>query len=185
MSEETMIKGSEGFQMRDWLVMMIFFGFFPASGEEGEEKELVCNFYSCARDKRLLRNLILLMNLDVNHNLLLDFPWSDLSTLHKLQILILNNNRLVYLPLDTFSSTKELRSLQLSNNHFSTKAEGTFQPLSSLSHIQLHSNPFNCSCQLMWLKDWLEKTNLPNKLTIDRRKEIAFSSPKEFGVSLV
>ncbi|OCT89416.1 hypothetical protein XELAEV_18018037mg [Xenopus laevis] len=123
------------------------------------------------------RNLTQLMNLDISHNLLLDFPWSDLSTLHKLQILILNNNRLVYLPLDTFSSTKELRSLQLSNNHFSTIAEGTFQPLSSLSHIQLHSNPFNCSCQLMWLKDWLEK----NKLTIDRRKEITCSSPKEFG----
>ncbi|XP_031754993.1 immunoglobulin superfamily containing leucine-rich repeat protein 2-like [Xenopus tropicalis] len=126
-------------------------------------------------------NLTQLMNLDISHNHLLDFPWSDLSTLHKLQILILNNNQLVNLPLSTFSNTKELRSLQLSNNHFSTIAEGTLQPLSALSHIQLHSNPFNCSCQLMWLKDWLEK----NKLTIDRRKEIACSAPKEFrGVSL-
>ncbi|KAM4748303.1 immunoglobulin superfamily containing leucine-rich repeat protein-like [Rhinophrynus dorsalis] len=127
------------------------------------------------------KSLTRLMSLDISHNQLLDFPWSDLSFLHDLQILNLNNNQLETLPLGTFNNSKMLRSLQLSNNHLSTLAEGTFDHLSSLSHLQLHSNHFNCSCSLIWLQDWLKKS----RATIDRRKDITCTSPKELtGVSL-
>ncbi|XP_063305418.1 immunoglobulin superfamily containing leucine-rich repeat protein-like [Pelobates fuscus] len=127
------------------------------------------------------KGLSKLMSIDLSHNQLLDFPWSDLPALHELQVLILNNNNLVTLPANTFITSRSLRSLQLSSNKILSLPEGLFDSLTSLSHLSLYNNPFNCSCSLFWLKDWVGKS----MVTIDKKKEIACSFPKELsGVSL-
>ncbi|KAM8972211.1 immunoglobulin superfamily containing leucine-rich repeat protein-like [Pelodytes ibericus] len=127
------------------------------------------------------KGLSKLTSLDLSDNQLMDFPWSDLWDLHNLQILKLNNNQLLSLPSNTFRTSKRLRSLQLSNNKISSLPEGIFDPLTSLSHLQLFNNPFNCSCPLLWLKDWLNKPGI----TMDRKRDITCSSPSKWsGVSL-
>lgn len=112
--------------------------------------------------------LVQLKNLDVSHNQIEDFPWGDLHNLSALQLLKMNNNRMVRLPGQAFHTLRDLRSLRINNNRFASIAEGTFDPLTSLSHLQIYNNPFNCTCQLMWLKNWTENTliSIPEKDSI-------------------
>ncbi|KAM6425867.1 immunoglobulin superfamily containing leucine-rich repeat protein 2-like isoform 2-T2 [Liasis olivaceus] len=115
-----------------------------------------------------------LKNLDVSHNQIVDFPWADLRNLSALQLLKMNNNRMAHLPGSAFHALRDLRSLRINNNLFSGLAEGTFDPLTSLSHLQIYNNPFNCTCQLMWLKNWTEHT----LISIPEREAISCAAPE-------
>ncbi|XP_077173814.1 immunoglobulin superfamily containing leucine-rich repeat protein 2-like isoform X2 [Paroedura picta] len=128
-----------------------------------------------------LAPLAQLKNLDVSHNQIADFPWEDLRNLSALQLLKMNNNRMAHLPAGAFRTLRDLRSLRINNNQFRAVAEGTFEPLSSLSHLQLYNNPFDCSCRLMWLKNWTEHT----PISIPERDSIRCASPEKLqGVPL-
>ncbi|KAL8196918.1 UNVERIFIED_CONTAM: hypothetical protein K2H54_001837 [Gekko kuhli] len=125
--------------------------------------------------------LVQLKNLDVSHNQIADFPWGDLRNLSALQLLKMNNNRMAHLPGDAFRTLRDLRSLRVNNNQFRAVEEGTFEPLTSLSHLQLYNNPFDCSCRLMWLKNWTENT----LISIPERDSIRCASPEKLnGVPL-
>ncbi|KAJ7311292.1 hypothetical protein JRQ81_006908 [Phrynocephalus forsythii] len=118
--------------------------------------------------------LVQLKNLDLSHNQIVDFPWGDLFNLSALQLLKMNNNRMAQLPGQAFHTLRDLRSLRINNNRFTAVAEGTFDPLTSLSHLQIYNNPFNCTCQLMWLKNWTENT----LISIPERDSITCASPE-------
>nr|XP_033776878.1 immunoglobulin superfamily containing leucine-rich repeat protein 2 [Geotrypetes seraphini] len=122
-----------------------------------------------------------LKNLDISHNQIVDFPWEDLHNLSALQLLKMNNNHMVNLPGDAFHSLKDLRSLRINNNLFTTILEGSFDSLGSLSHLQISYNPFNCTCTIMWLKNWTENT----VISIPEKEHIACSSPENLkGIPL-
>ncbi|XP_053128891.1 immunoglobulin superfamily containing leucine-rich repeat protein 2 isoform X2 [Hemicordylus capensis] len=127
-----------------------------------------------AIEEGTLAILVQLKNLDVSHNQIVDFPWGDLYNLSALQLLKMNNNRMVQLPGQAFHTLRDLRSLRINNNRFTAVLEGTFDPLTSLSHLQIYNNPFNCTCQLMWLKNWTENT----LISIPERDSISCASPE-------
>uniref|UniRef100_A0A671MZ61 Immunoglobulin superfamily containing leucine-rich repeat protein 2-like n=1 Tax=Sinocyclocheilus anshuiensis TaxID=1608454 RepID=A0A671MZ61_9TELE len=104
--------------------------------------------------------LIQLKNLDISHNKIVHFPWEDLTNLTALHLLKMNNNDMVSIPKDTFSKLKELRSVRINNNKFTTIVQGTFDALISMSHLQIFHNPFTCSCNLEWLRDWINKSSI-------------------------
>ncbi|MEQ2167328.1 hypothetical protein GOODEAATRI_003007 [Goodea atripinnis] len=107
-----------------------------------------------------LAPLIQLRNLDISNNKIVNFPWGDLRNLTALQFLKMNNNEMVNLPKDAFSTLKDLRSLRINNNRFTTVVQGTFSALTSMSNLQIFGNPFTCSCNLEWLRDWIETTKI-------------------------
>lgn len=125
--------------------------------------------------------LIQLRNLDISNNKIVNFPWEDLHNLTALQLLKMNNNEMVNLPKDAFSTLKDLRSLRINNNKFTTIAEGTFSALSSMSHLQIYNNPFTCSCNLEWLRDWMETT----KISVPEPNSIVCEAPEHLKGTLV
>lgn len=127
-----------------------------------------------AIEEGTLAILVQLKNLDVSHNQIADFPWGDLRNLSALQLLKMNNNRMGHLPAGAFGTLRDLRSLRINNNQFRAVAEGTFEPLTSLSHLQIYNNPFDCTCRLMWLKNWTENT----LISIPERDSIRCASPE-------
>ncbi|XP_062998330.1 immunoglobulin superfamily containing leucine-rich repeat protein 2 [Elgaria multicarinata webbii] len=134
-----------------------------------------------AVEEGTLAILVQLKNLDVSHNQIVDFPWQDLYNLSALQLLKMNNNRMAHLPGQAFHTLRDLRSLRINNNRFADVAEGTFEPLTSLSHLQIYNNPFNCTCRLMWLKNWTEST----LISIPEKDSIACASPEPWkGIPL-
>ncbi|XP_044306426.1 LOW QUALITY PROTEIN: immunoglobulin superfamily containing leucine-rich repeat protein 2 [Varanus komodoensis] len=127
-----------------------------------------------AIEEGTLAILVQLKNLDVSHNQIVDFPWGDLRNLSALQLLKMNNNRMAHLPGQAFHTLRDLRSLRINSNRFADVAEGTFEPLTSLSHLQIYNNPFNCTCRLMWLKNWTENT----LISIPERDSITCAAPE-------
>ncbi|KAK7909769.1 hypothetical protein WMY93_014453 [Mugilogobius chulae] len=74
-----------------------------------------------------------------------------------LQLVFLNDNLLRTLPADVFSGTN-LARLNLRNNYFlSLPVRGVLEHLTSLVQIDLHQNPWECSCDIIPLKQWVEK----------------------------
>ncbi|GLD71383.1 SLIT and NTRK-like protein 3 [Lates japonicus] len=74
-----------------------------------------------------------------------------------LQLVFLNDNLLRSLPTDVFTGTN-LARLNLRNNYFlSLPVRGVLEHLTSIVQIDLHQNPWDCSCDIIPLKQWLEK----------------------------
>lgn len=111
-------------------------------------------------ERGTLAPMIELKNLDISHNKIVHFPWEDLSNLTTLQLLKMNNNEMISIPKNAFANLKELRSIRINNNKFTTIVWGTFNALGSLSHLQIMHNPFVCSCNLEWLRDWINKSSI-------------------------
>lgn len=131
--------------------------------------------------KGTLATLVHLKNLDISNNQIVDFPWEDLASLTALQLLKMNNNRMTHLPWDALQNLKDLRSLRINSNSISSIAEGTFDALVSMSYLQIHDNPFNCTCNLLWLKNWTENA----LISIPEKESIVCASPPSLkGISL-
>ncbi|KAJ0022230.1 hypothetical protein NQD34_009720 [Periophthalmus magnuspinnatus] len=74
-----------------------------------------------------------------------------------LTLVFLNDNLLRTLPADVFAGTN-LARLNLRNNYFlSLPVRGVLEHLTSLVQIDLHQNPWECSCDIIPLKQWVEK----------------------------
>ncbi|XP_045893938.1 immunoglobulin superfamily containing leucine-rich repeat protein 2 [Micropterus dolomieu] len=132
-------------------------------------------------DTDTLAPLIHLRNLDISYNKIVNFPWEDLHNLTALQLLKMNNNEMVNLPKGAFSTLKDLRSLRINNNKFTTIVEGTFSALSAMSHLQIFANPFTCSCNLEWLRDWIETT----KISVPDQNSILCEAPEHLKGTMV
>lgn len=128
-----------------------------------------------------LAPLIQLRNLDISYNKIVNFPWEDLHNLTALQLLKMNNNEMVNLPKDAFSTLKDLRSLRINNNKFTTIVQDTFNALTSMSHLQIFNNPFTCSCNLQWLRDWIETT----KISVPEPNSILCEAPEHLKGAMV
>ncbi|XP_070622831.1 leucine-rich repeat transmembrane protein FLRT1 [Erythrolamprus reginae] len=82
-------------------------------------------------------------------------PPLNLPSAH-LQKLYLQDNAISHIPYNTLSKMRELEKLDLSNNNLTTLPKGLFDDLDSLSQLLLRNNPWYCSCNLMWLRDWVK-----------------------------
>lgn len=111
-------------------------------------------------ERGTLAPMVLLKNLDISYNKIVHFPWEDLRNLTALQLLKMNNNEMISIPKNAFANLKDLRSIRINNNKFTTIVPGTFDALASLSHLQIMHNPFICSCNLEWLRDWINKSSI-------------------------
>nr|KAG5713054.1 hypothetical protein BaRGS_021848 [Batillaria attramentaria] len=74
-----------------------------------------------------------------------------------LQNLSLHDNQLTVIPDGTFDDMQYLTTLRLDGNLLTSVSKGTFSPdsRSRLTSLNLSHNPFECTCALMWFRDWL------------------------------
>lgn len=53
-----------------------------------------------------------------------------------------------------------LRVLNLRNNRMGRLKEGNFRSLrSNIAILDVDGNPIDCSCDMLWLRAWLQETN--------------------------
>ena len=55
--------------------------------------------------------------------------------------------------------SSRLSYLDISNNNLTTLPI-IFQNISSLKRLKLSKNPLQCSCENMWMKDWLNRSDI-------------------------
>uniref|UniRef100_A0A668RVS3 LRRCT domain-containing protein n=1 Tax=Oreochromis aureus TaxID=47969 RepID=A0A668RVS3_OREAU len=105
----------------------------------------------------MFRGLHMLSYLYFEYNVIREIQPHSFSLMPNLQLVFLNDNLLRSLPTDAFAGTN-LARLNLRNNYFlSLPVHGVLEHLTSIVQIDLHQNPWDCSCDIIPLKQWLEK----------------------------
>lgn len=105
----------------------------------------------------MFRGLQTLSYLYFEYNVIRDIQPAAFSLMPNLQLVFLNDNLLRTLPVDAFAGTT-LARLNLRNNYFlHLPISGVLEHLDSIVQIDLHQNPWDCSCDIIPLKQWMEK----------------------------
>lgn len=105
----------------------------------------------------MFRGLQMLSYLYFEYNVIREIQPNSFSLIPNLQLAFLNDNLLRSLPTDAFAGTN-LARLNLRNNYFlSLPVRGVLEHLTSIVQIDLHQNPWDCSCDIIPLKQWMEK----------------------------
>ncbi|KAG7470952.1 hypothetical protein MATL_G00119340 [Megalops atlanticus] len=105
----------------------------------------------------MFRGLQTLSYLYFEYNVIREIQPAAFSLMPNLQLVFLNDNLLRTLPVDAFAGTS-LARLNLRNNYFLyLPVSGVLEHLHSIVQIDLHQNPWDCSCDIIPLKQWMEK----------------------------
>ncbi|XP_066565476.1 SLIT and NTRK-like protein 3 [Amia ocellicauda] len=105
----------------------------------------------------MFRGLQSLSYLYFEYNVIREIQAAAFSLMPNLQLVFLNDNLLRTLPADAFAGTS-LARLNLRNNYFLyLPVSGVLEHLNSIVQIDLHQNPWDCTCDIIPLKQWLEK----------------------------
>ncbi|MBN3303465.1 SLIT and NTRK-like protein 6 [Amia ocellicauda] len=93
----------------------------------------------------------------LEYNVIKDILSGTFNTMPNLKLLSLNNNLLQTLPPMIFRNVP-LSKLNLRNNLFMhLPVSNVLDQLDSLEQIYLEDNPWDCSCDLVGLKQWIER----------------------------
>ncbi|XP_060682520.1 SLIT and NTRK-like protein 6 [Hemiscyllium ocellatum] len=126
--------------------------------------------------KEMFIGLHCLQYLYLEHNIIKEILPGTFSVLPQLKVLYLNNNLLHSFPPHIFSGVPLLR-LNLKHNHFMhLPVSNVIDQLEFLVQIDLEDNPWDCTCDLISLKQWMEK--LSKNVTVS---EIMCESPEKFA----
>uniref|UniRef100_H2ZVN4 SLIT and NTRK like family member 3 n=1 Tax=Latimeria chalumnae TaxID=7897 RepID=H2ZVN4_LATCH len=105
----------------------------------------------------MFRGLQSLRYLYFEYNMIREIQPAAFSLMPNLQLLFLNDNLLRNLPTDAFAGTS-LARLNLRNNHFLyLPVSGVLEHLNFIVQIDLNQNPWDCTCDIIPLKQWVEK----------------------------
>uniref|UniRef100_A0A336M1P0 CSON015586 protein n=1 Tax=Culicoides sonorensis TaxID=179676 RepID=A0A336M1P0_CULSO len=97
--------------------------------------------------------------LDLSNNGIRKVTGTPLRGLDWLVELKLDNNRICGIKGEPFQSMPRLRVLSLRNNRMSIIPERTFRSIrSNIAILDVDGNPLECSCDMLWLRAWLQET---------------------------
>ena len=106
---------------------------------------------------RLFSGLRALRSLSMSRCHLYGVSLESMAIFPLLSELVLADNGFVHIPDGVFSPLQQLSVVDVSRNKLETVSEDTFSPDTRrrLTGVYLSSNPFQCSCDLLWFRDWL------------------------------
>lgn len=110
--------------------------------------------------KKSFKGLFHLKMLNLGANLLTNISNTWFGDLEELEVLYLDRNRLSFIEEGAFENLTSLVTLHLNSNKLTTLPFPVFQPIYFIGHLYLFRNPWECSCELEWLKKWMENYKL-------------------------
>ena len=106
-----------------------------------------------------LSNLTTLIDLDLSMNNIRTLESQDLDTLLNLVSVSFRGNPLRYISLSSFRGLNSLQKLDFSYTQLTVKPT-TIQNQTSLREIDFTEVSVDCTCDLVWVKRWMELPNV-------------------------
>ncbi|XP_016418344.1 nyctalopin-like isoform X3 [Sinocyclocheilus rhinocerous] len=94
--------------------------------------------------------------LNLGGNMLTNVSKTWFSDLVELEVLYLDRNRLSYIEGAAFENLTSLITLHLNSNNLTSLPFSVFQPIYFIGRLYLFRNPWECTCDLEWLREWME-----------------------------
>lgn len=110
--------------------------------------------------RRSFKGLCNLKMLNLGGNLLTNISNTWFGDLVELEVLYLDRNCLSFIDKGAFENLTSLMTLHLNSNKLTSLPFSIFQPIYFIGHLYLFRNPWECSCELAWLKKWMENYKL-------------------------
>lgn len=116
----------------------------------------VLSFRNCGlkRIPSAISELTKLVEVDFSHNRIVTIESGDIENLPNLQILLLSSNPFRYISRNAFTRLLSVKFLDLSNSNVTMISEA-IQNLYSLDVFDLTNTRIDCTCDLFWVKLWL------------------------------
>lgn len=80
--------------------------------------------------------------------------------LKRLQTLLLASNKISHISKNAFAGLLNVTYVDLSNNPIASIEDKTFTKMPSLRELSVNTSSLICNCNLSWLADWLNRTNV-------------------------
>ncbi|XP_033120139.1 protein slit-like [Anneissia japonica] len=102
-----------------------------------------------------------LNKVNLANNNILSFPTGIFQNMSSLVYLYIGNNRIIKLQNQAFVRSNRIQVIDVSNNGLTTINENVgLQNLSQLQRLNVAYNRFSCDCNLVWFRNWINKTNV-------------------------
>ncbi|KAH3716889.1 hypothetical protein DPMN_059622 [Dreissena polymorpha] len=118
---------------------------------------------SLSRVPSALSKLTNLKSLDFNDNQIRSFENSDFNNMGRLQHLIVTRNPLEFIANETFKDLRCLQKLDIMDSNIKTMPEA-IRFLRNLTTLTLPLNKIECTCNIVWLKQFMEVCNTNLKI---------------------
>ncbi|XP_033095981.1 toll-like receptor 13 [Anneissia japonica] len=102
-----------------------------------------------------------LNKVNLANNNILSFPTGIFQNMSSLVYLYIRNNKIIKLQNQAFVRSNRIQVIDVSNNGLTTINENVgLQNLSQLQRLNVAYNRFSCDCNLVWFRNWINKTNV-------------------------
>ncbi|XP_052246452.1 leucine-rich repeat protein soc-2-like isoform X3 [Dreissena polymorpha] len=103
-----------------------------------------------------------LQELHLSNNLIRSIESTDLQNLFELRELDMSGNPLLYISDNSLCGLNSLLNFSLENT-FLTEISRAFKNLRKLEHLSLVNAKIDCTCDMTWVKSWMDKCQVNEK----------------------
>ena len=117
------------------------------------------------RGSRMFKGLTDLKKVFISRNNIRKLPDLIFHDQVYLKFLDISKNRISGWGPNVFQLTRNIAKLNISSNRISVLTESNLHYLKNLKELYLTNNQFFCSCDLLWFREWIDRTSvaLPDK----------------------
>ncbi|XP_033117027.1 toll-like receptor 13 [Anneissia japonica] len=102
-----------------------------------------------------------LKKVDLSDNEIVSFPTTLFQNMSALMFLYMHHNKIGKLPNQAFVHSNRMQAISLHDNSITAIKENVgFQNLNQLQILYVSYNKFSCDCNLVWFRNWIDKTNV-------------------------
>ena len=124
------------------------------------ERNNLSSYFAGQYGAQLLEGLTKLKEIHASSNNIHALSYALLRDQESLEIMKLDHNLISGWGSSLFKNSKNLTKLDISYNQMPVISKDNLYDLNNVEEIRLNNNPFVCNCDLLWFREWMDRTSI-------------------------